>query len=190
MSECRLLEEQGRSHFMTRRFDRHENGDKIHMQSLYALAHLDNQLAGAHSYEQAFDVMQRLGLPASSMDEMYRRMLFNVIARNQDDHTKNIAFLMDKDGRWRLAPAFDVIYAYNPDGAWTSRHQMSVNGQRETISRADLLAVAERFRVRHADDAIDAVVTTVRSWPEYAAAAGLGDEVTEKIAEQHRSMEH
>tara|TARA_R110002049_G_scaffold23726_20_gene84184 strand:+ start:1350 stop:2663 length:1314 start_codon:yes stop_codon:yes gene_type:complete len=190
MSECRLLEEQGRSHFMTRRFDRHENGDKIHMQSLYALAHLDNQLAGAHSYEQAFDVMQRLGLPATAMDEMFRRMLFNVLARNQDDHTKNIAFLMDKDGRWRLAPAFDVIYAYNPDGAWTSRHQMSVNGQRETIGRDDLLAVAGRFRIRHAEDLIEAVATTVRNWPQYAAAANLDDEVTEKIAQQHRSMEH
>ncbi|MDH3748919.1 MAG: type II toxin-antitoxin system HipA family toxin, partial [Gammaproteobacteria bacterium] len=138
MRECQLLHENDRSHFMTRRFDRTLDGNKLHMQSLYAIAHLDNQLTGAHSYEQAFDVMYQLRLPATSFSELFRRMVFNVVARNQDDHTKNIAFLMNKAGDWSLAPAFDVIYAYNPAGAWTSQHQMTINGARSGFQRSDL----------------------------------------------------
>ena len=190
MSECQLLHEGGRAHFMTRRFDRLENGEKLHMQSLYALAHLDNQLAGAHSYEQAFDVSRRLRLRATEQEELFRRMAFNVVARNQDDHTKNIAFLMDKSGTWSLAPAFDVIFAYNPDGAWTSRHQMTVNGRRDEIRRGDLLAVAEHFDVRHADEIIDGVVDAVEKWPDFAETAGVAETTRETIADAHRSLQH
>ena len=115
MSECRLLEESGRRHFMTRRFDRLDGGEKLHMQSLCALAHFDFNQAGAYGYEQAFLVIRQLNLPMAAVEEQFRRMAFNIIARNQDDHVKNIAFLMDKAGHWSLAPAFDVIYSYNPD---------------------------------------------------------------------------
>ena len=146
MTECRLLEENGRAHFMTRRFDRTETGAKIHMQSLAALAHLDFNAAGAHAYEQAFDVIRRLKLPMDALEQQFRRMLFNVVARNQDDHTKNIAFLMDRAGRWRLAPAFDVIYAHNPKGRWTDQHQMSINGRRDQFTRADRPAVLQAIR--------------------------------------------
>ena len=131
MTECRLFEEGGRRHFMTRRFDRFEDGGKRHMQSLGALGHLDFNAAGAHYYEQMIAVMRRLELPMRDIEQQVRRTAFNIVARNQDDHVKNIVFLMDRQGRWSLAPAFDVMYGYNPDGAWTSRHQMSLNGRRD-----------------------------------------------------------
>ena len=133
MGECRLLEEGGRRHFMTRRFDRAETGDKLHMQSLAALAHLDFNQPGANSYEQAFQVIRRLGLPSTAAEQQFRRMVFNVVARNQDDHVKNIAFLMDRSGHWSLSPAFDLVYAHNPEGRWTARHQMSINGKLDRI---------------------------------------------------------
>ncbi len=189
MCDCRLLREHGRSHFMTRRFDRLAHGEKLHMQSLYAVAHLDNQLAGAHSYEQAFDVMHALRLPQRDFAEQFRRMTFNVLARNQDDHTKNIAYLMDKSGRWSLSPAFDVVYAWNPNGAWTASHQMSINGRRNGFERADLLAVAHQYRLRAADTIVDEVDDAVRRWPEFAAQAGVGDEVSAQIAAAHRRLE-
>ena len=129
MSDCRLLEENGRAHFMTRRFDRGPDGGKFHMQSLCAMGHFDFNQAGAYSYEQAFQTARRLQLPQPDLTELYRRALFNILARNQDDHTKNIAFLMDKQGRWSLSPAYDLTYSYNPSGEWTARHQMSVNGK-------------------------------------------------------------
>ena len=189
MSECRLLEEGGRSHFMTRRFDRHADGEKIHMQSLHALAHLDYQLAGAHSYEQAFDVMSALQLPQSDFEEQFRRMVFNVLARNQDDHTKNIAYLMDKRGQWSLSPAFDVIYAWNPDGAWTAQHQMSINGLRDGFSYRDLTAVADQYRIRDADAIIDEVASVVARWPSYAEEAGVAESSAAAIGAAHRSPE-
>lgn len=127
MSECSLIEENGRAHFLTKRFDR-ENGHKIHMQTLCGMAHYDFRLRRGYSYEQAFTVMRRLRLPYSQAQEMFRRMVFNVVARNQDDHTKNISFLMDESGSWRLSPAYDMGYAYNPSGFWTATHQMSING--------------------------------------------------------------
>ena len=141
MTDCRLLEENGRQHFMTRRFDRDDAGNKLHMQSLGALAHFDYNEPGSYSYEQAFLVMRQLQLPMQALEEQYRRMVFNLIARNQDDHVKNIAFLMDRDGQWSLSPAFDITWSFNPAGDWTATHQMSVNGKRDQFTRADLLAV-------------------------------------------------
>lgn len=128
MAECSLIEENGRAHFLTKRFDR-INGQKVHMQTLCAIAHFDYRLLRAYSYEQAFTVMRGLRLSYKEAQEMFRRMVFNVVVRNQDDHTKNISFLMDRDGKWRLSPAYDMGYAYNPDGQWTSAHQMSINGK-------------------------------------------------------------
>ncbi len=130
MTECRLLEEHGRAHFMTRRFDR-EYGQKVHMLSLCGIAHYDFNMAGAYGYEQAFAVMRILRLSKAEAIQQFRRMVFNVIARNQDDHAKNIAFLMGQDGKWHLSPAFDVTYSHNPAGRWTSQHQMTINGKRD-----------------------------------------------------------
>lgn len=169
-SECRLFEEHGRRHFMTRRFDRLAGGEKLHMQSLGGLAHFDFNLAGAYGYEQALLVIRQLGLPMRTIEEQFRRMIFNVVARNQDDHVKNIAFLMDKSGSWSLAPAFDLTYSYNPSGAWTARHQMSINGKREAFTREDFQACARAASMKRgrAGTIIEQVRQTVSRWRDYA----------------------
>lgn len=175
MTECRLLEEGGRRHFMTRRFDRTSDGGKIHMQSLAALAHLDFNAAGAHSYEQAFAVIRRLRLPMSAIDQQFRRMTFNVLARNQDDHVKNIVFLMNQRGEWSLAPAFDVTYAHNPDGRWTKNHQMTINGKQDGFTLEDFRACATTAGLKRgrAEAILDEVGAAVARWPEYAEEAGV-----------------
>ena len=165
MTECRLLEENGRSHFMTKRFDRRGGNEKIHMQTLCGIAHYDYKMLHAYSYEQAFQVMRRLRLPYGQAEQMFKRMVFNVIARNQDDHTKNISFLMDKTGTWMLSPAYDMSWAYNPKGEWTSHHQMSINNKWDNITRADLLAVAEAMHIKKADSIINEICDAVSMWP-------------------------
>lgn len=167
MTECSLYRENGRAHFMTKRFDR-VNGEKIHMQTLCGLAHYDFNMLHAYSYEQAFAVMRQLHLPYSEAEEFYRRMVFNVVARNQDDHTKNISFLMDKKGVWHLSPAYDMSWAYNPNGGWTNMHQMSINSKWDHITREDLLRVAYEMNIKHASDMIDQVVAAVHQWPQLA----------------------
>ncbi|MGQ0698943.1 MAG: type II toxin-antitoxin system HipA family toxin [Panacagrimonas sp.] len=188
MSECRLLEENGRRHFMTRRFDRLIDGGKLHMQSLGALAHYDYNLAGAYSYEQALQVIRQLGLPMAAVEEQFRRMLFNVVARNQDDHVKNIAFLMDREGRWSLAPAFDATYSYNPSGDWTAQHQTTINGRRDGFTLADFKACATSAMLKRGRDKIilGEVVDAVQRWPEFAKQAGVPDAQRKQIARVHR----
>ena len=186
MSDCRLLEESGRAHFMTRRFDRDNRGGKIHMQSLCALGHYDFNAAGEHGYEQAFAAIQRLNLGHEAMREMFRRMVFNVLARNQDDHTRNIAFLMEENGPWRLSPAFDVIWSFNPSGGWTNRHQMSINGKRDDFTRADLSSVARHFGVKDDKDLIEQVATAVSAWPRFAKEAGVRNDQRKTIGRTHR----
>ena len=184
MSECRIYREGGRHHFMTRRFDRDPlTGDKLHMQTLGGIAHYDFNLPGCCSYEQAAAVMRRLGLSTAEVGQFYRRMVFNVLANNRDDHVKNISFLMDRRGRWHLSPAYDVTYAYNPDGMWTGRHQMAVNGKRDRIDRNDLLACAENMGIKKsaALDAIEAVRQSLRCWPEFAQAAALKESLAEEV---------
>ena len=177
MSECRLLEENGRRHFMTRRFDRLEGGEKLHMQSLGALAHFDFNNAGAYAYEQALLIMRQLNLPMEAVEEQFRRMAFNIIARNQDDHVKNIAFLMDKAGQWSLSPAFDVTYSYNPAGAWTARHQMTMNGKRDGFTMADFRACAKSAMMKRgrAEAIVEQVRAAVTKWPEFAEQAQVMD---------------
>ena len=167
MAECSLIEENGRAHFLTKRFDR-VGGEKVHMQTLCGLAHYDYRLLRGYSYEQAFNIMRGLHLSYKEAQEMYRRVVFNVVVRNQDDHTKNISFLMDKQGKWRLSPAYDMGYAYNPKGAWTSAHQMSVNGKFDDITRADLLELAARNNIRNASQIIDEVCDACALWPKIA----------------------
>ena len=188
MSECDLLEEGGRRHFMTRRFDRLSDGGKLHMQSLAALAHFDFNSAGAYSYEQALDVIKRLGLSMQARDQQFRRMIFNVVARNQDDHVKNIAFLMDKTGAWALSPAFDVTYAYNPTGLWTSRHQMTINGKTDDFTREDFKSVAQVAGLKRgrSDVILTEVINTVKEWPRYAKRAGVHGSQRDKIAQTLR----
>jgi serine/threonine-protein kinase HipA len=187
MTRGDLLEENRRAHFMTERFDRDAAGGKIHVQSLCALAHYDFNAAGEYSYEQALSIIQRLNLGYPALAEMYRRMVFNVVARNQDDHTRNIAFLMEANGAWRLAPAFDVVWAYNSKGAWTNRHQMTVNGKRDNFVRADLLAVSDTFGVRGATEIIEQVTEAVAAWRSMAMECGVDSTLMKKIAATHRT---
>ncbi len=187
VSECRLLEEGGRRHFMTRRFDRDAN-EKLHMQSLAALAHADFRQAGAYSYEQALLSIRQLGLSAGAVEQQFRRAVFNIVARNQDDHVKNIAFLMDRDGRWALSPAFDMTYAYNPRGVWTAQHQMSLAGKRDGFTLADLSACARSASMARtaAERIFDEVREAVAEWPVFAAAAGVDEASASAIAATHR----
>ena len=190
MSECRLFEENGRRHFMTRRFDRLHLGEKLHMQSLCAMAHYDFNAAGAYAYEQAFRIMRQLKLPMAAIEEQFRRMAFNIIARNQDDHVKNIAFLMDKAGRWSLAPAFDMTYSYNPNGAWTSLHQMTMNGKRDGFTVADFNSCGKSALMKRgrAETIVDEVRAAVAAWPSYAGKAQVMDAWREQI-QRHLRLE-
>ena len=151
------------------------------MQTLCALAHYDFRLLRGYSYEQVFNVMRTLRLPYSAAQEMFRRLVFNVVVRNQDDHTKNISFLMDEDGRWRLSPAYDMMYAYNPDGGWTSMHQMSVNGKFDDITRDDLLALARVEGIKDAANLIEEVVDGASHWPVLAREYGVPGEMIRGI---------
>lgn len=183
MNDCRLFEEQDRRHFMTRRFDRLVDGSKLHMQSLCAMAHFDFNMAGAHAYEQALLVIRQLGLNMDAVEEQFRRMVFNIMARNQDDHAKNIAFLMDRSGRWSLAPAFDVTYSYNPSGAWTSRHQMTLNGKRDDFVMEDFLGCAKSASMKRgrAETIIAEVRQVISRWRDYADAAGVATPWRDRI---------
>ncbi len=178
--ECRLLEENRRAHFMTKRFDR-VNNSKLHMQSLCGIAHYDFNRAGEYAYEQAFVVMQKLNLTKVELAEQYRRMVFNVVAKNLDDHTKNISFLMRPDGKWYLTPAYDVTYAHNPKDLWTNKHQMSLQGKRDNISKQDFIWVAEEFGIVGYQAIIDDVLNAIERWPQFAEEAGINQAVTADI---------
>jgi serine/threonine-protein kinase HipA len=190
MSVCRLHREGGRAHFMTKRFDRTDQGNKLHMQSLTAMMHFDFNQADAYSYEQALQTIRRIDMPVADVEQQFRRAVFNVIARNHDDHVKNIAYLMNKAGQWRLSPAFDVAYSFNPNGAWTSRHQMSVNGKRDGFEINDLLALGKSAAIKpaRARDIIDAVAASVRKWPEFADTAGVDIKTAARIGKAHRIL--
>lgn len=189
MSRCRLHHEGGRSHFMTKRFDRHANGGKRHMQSLGAIAHYDYNQPASYSYEQAIQVIKRLGLPREDLDQQVLRAFFNVVGRNQDDHVKNIAFIMDRQGNWRLSPAFDISYAWDPTRQWTSRHQMSLNGKRDKFERYDLITLAHLAGIKktRANETIDRVIESIRRWPDFAIKAGVTDVRMAKIRTHQRT---
>lgn len=172
MMDCTLLEENERAHFMTKRFDR-MNGHKVHMQTLCGLAHYDFRQQHTYSYEQAFDVMRGLRLSYAEAQEMFRRMVFNVVVRNQDDHTKNISFLMNEQGHWYLSPAYDMGYAYNPKGNWTATHQMSVNGKFDNITRQDLMTCATNNNIKNAAEIIDQVCDVAAHWSTIARECGV-----------------
>lgn len=188
METCRLHEEGGRAHFMTRRFDRPARGGKLHMQSLGALMHFDFNDAGAHAYEQALQAIRQLCLPMEDVEQQVRRAFFNVLARNQDDHVKNIAFLMDRKGIWHLSPAFDVVYSHNPSGPWTRRHQMSLGGKRDGFEIQDLIALAgvggvKRTRARIL---LAEVSAAVADWQSFAEQADVPRQDILRIERAHR----
>jgi serine/threonine-protein kinase HipA len=188
MTECRLLEENGRRHFMTRRFDRPDGGGKLHMQTVAALEHVSYNEPGTYSYEQLMLLIRRLGLGKPVVEQQFRRMVFNVVARNQDDHVKNVAFLMDREGAWSLAPAYDVVWAWKPGNLWLDSHQMSLNGKRDGFSIADLRAVATVAGLpRGRGESILAEVSDVVSgWQAVAEEVGVEGRMVEQIARSHR----
>ncbi len=194
MMPSRLHHEGGRSHFMTRRFDRpmHDNGEteKLHMQSLCALQHYDFNDPKGYSYEQAILTIRQLGLGAPALEQQFIRAAFNIIARNQDDHVKNIAFLMDRDGTWSLSPAYDVTYSYNPSGEWTGQHQMSLNGKRDNFEMADLLAFAKTASIKtpRAKSLISQIAGSVLAWSDFAREAGVDEKSAQRIARSHRQI--
>ena len=184
MSECRLYKENGRSHFMTKRFDRKGvKGEKLHMQSLCAIAHMDFNSPRMYSYEDAFNVMRKLKLPYEDFIQLYKRMLFNEIAKNYDDHTKNIAFLMDKKGVWRLSPAYDITFSYSKRSMWVNSHQMLINGKADKITKNDLISVAKKagIKISEAEKCISEIKSSVSKWDEFAKEAGLSLKTAEKI---------
>ena len=188
MAECRLLEESGRRHFMTRRFDRPEEGGKLHMQTVAALDHVSYNEPGTYSYEQVLLLIRRLGLGTPVAEQQFRRMVFNIVARNHDDHVKNVAFLMDRQGGWSLAPAYDVIWAWKPGNPWLASHQMSINGRREDFTVADLRAVAAVAGLKRgrAEAILAEVSDVVAGWSGVAEEVGVDEPMVEQIARSHR----
>jgi serine/threonine-protein kinase HipA len=185
MSESRLLQEGERAHFMTKRFDRIENNQKLHMQTLCGLCHFDYNSPGAYAYEQAFQIMRQLRLPYTDAEQLYTRMVFNVVSRNLDDHTKNIAFLMNSEGTWSLAPAYDLTYAYSPANKWLARHQMTINGKRDDITRNDLLTVGKQMNIKKDKEIIDRVCSVIDQWSGYATDAGIPYKQSNAIGSAH-----
>ncbi|MHC1706872.1 MAG: type II toxin-antitoxin system HipA family toxin [Bacteroidales bacterium] len=181
MSDCQLLEENGRAHFMTRRFDRDNEGNKIHMQSFCALRHFDFNMVGYYAYEQLFETMRMLGLPYPEAEQLFIRMVFNVLARNCDDHTKNFAFLMDKTGKWTLSPAFDVCHAYRPGSNWVNSQSLTVNGKRENINIDDFLAVGREMNIKKAKQIIMGVTETIKKWNFYAEETKVDTQMRDAI---------
>lgn len=181
MNECRLLEENGRAHFMTKRFDRLDDGQKIHMQSLCGIRHFDFNQVGFYSYEQVFETMRILRLPYPEAEELFVRMVFNVLARNCDDHTKNFAFLMDQNGKWSLSPAYDICYAYRPGSIWVSSQSLMVNGKRENIGDADFLEVARQMNIKKPEEKMEQVRLAVGRWVEFAEEVGVDSALRDGI---------
>lgn len=182
MTECRLLEENNRAHFMTKRFDRASDNVKFHVQSFCAIMHYDFNEIAAFSYEQLFETMRSMLLPYPDAEQLFRRMVFNVMAKNCDDHTKNFSFIMDKAGKWRLAPAFDICHAFRPGSTWVSQHSLSINGKRQNITRDDLLQVAKRMNIKKAVAIIDQVHAAVCKWNDFASQASVENVLRDAIA--------
>jgi len=185
MSECRLLEDHASAHFMSKRFDR-ADGQKLHLQTLCALRHLDYNNPVTNSYEQAFDTMEKLKLLPTEKAQLFRRMVFNAVVRNHDDHTKNISFLMTRDGVWHLAPAYDLAWAYKPGSKWTGQHQMSINGKHDDFQTEDFLAVARHFDISKPQEIINTVCETAQAFGDFAKEAGVPDEIVDQMLPEFR----
>jgi len=178
----RLLEENGRAHFMTKRFDREGNEVKHHIQTFCALKHFDYNLVNSYSYEQLFQCMRELKLTYADAEQMFRRMVFNVIARNCDDHTKNFSFILKQGGKWELSPAYDLCHAYRPGSEWVSQHALSINGKRKEITKADLLVIGNSIRCKKASEIIDEINDTVNQWNEFANEVHVNTTLRDEIA--------
>ncbi|OYX83352.1 MAG: toxin HipA [Flavobacteriales bacterium 32-34-25] len=185
MMECRLMEENGRAHFMTKRFDRQDGDTKHHIQTLCAMQHYDFNQITSFSYEQLFQTMRLLKLPYPQAEQLFRRMAFNVIARNCDDHTKNFAFRLKQNENWELTPAYDVCFAYRPESTWVSQHNLSINGKRKDITKEDLLIVAKSMNIKKANHIIKQINDVVNKWATFAEEAKVNNNFMEQISKSH-----
>ena len=181
MTPCRLLEENGRAHFMTKRFDREGSYTKHHLQTFCAIKHYDYNRVTSYSYEQLFQTMRELRLTYAEAEQMFRRMVFNVLARNCDDHTKNFSFILKQDGRWELAPAYDICHAYRPGSDWVNQHALSICGRRDNITRENLMTIGASIRSKKSKEIIDEINERVQNWSYYAAEAGVDKEKRDAI---------
>lgn len=191
MTECQLIKSKDGLHFATRRFDRDPDaGRKIHMQTLGGLAHFDFNDPGANSYEQAAQIMRKIKLPQSDVEQLFRRMVFNEVAKNYDDHVKNISFLMNRDGVWKLAPAYDMTFSYRPDSIWTSKHQMKINGKRDNLTVEDMYACGRNMDIsdKRIRDIMKNVIGVVRNWEKYAEYAGMGEQAMQNVKSFHQHL--
>jgi serine/threonine-protein kinase HipA len=188
MTECHLHKEGGRSHFMTRRFDRNDKGEKIHMQSLGALTHSDFNQVATYSYEQTIFNMNRLNISQAHKEQLVLRAMFNVVARNQDDHVKNISFLMSKDGVWHLSPAYDITYSFRASSEWVSQHQMFINGKRDAFKLEDFIKLSDLADIKpaKAKEMLERITLSVKKWPEFAKKAKVDNATIEKVSNAHR----
>lgn len=181
MMECRLIEEQGRAHFMTKRFDRNNSNQKIHTQTFCALQHFDYANISSYSYEQLFQTMRQLRLNYKDAEQMYKRMVFNVIAKNCDDHTKNFSFMMNKDGVWKLAPAYDICFAYHPENNWVKQHNLSINGKRDDFTKSDLITIAKQNSIRKPELIIDECLSITKNWKKFAKEFDVDKKLSDTI---------
>jgi serine/threonine-protein kinase HipA len=181
MTECQLLEENGRAHFMTQRFDREDGDIKHHIQTFCAMQHFDFNNVNSYSYEQLFQTMRLLRLPYPQAEQMFRRMVFNVMARNCDDHTKNFAFRLKKDQNWEITPAYDICHAYRPGSEWVSQHALSINGKRSNISKDDIVTIAKSMNIKKATEIIHQTSETVKNWTEFAEETKVEPKLKEAI---------
>jgi len=188
MMECKLLEENGRAHFMTKRFDREYGKEKTHVQTFCAMRHFDFNEVNLFSYEELFETMRILGLTYPEAQELYRRMVFNVMSKNCDDHTKNFAFMMGNDGIWKLAPAYDICHAYRPGSDWVSQHALSVNGKRTGVKKEDLLAVGKSMNIKNAENIIHQVAEVCSEWNHYANQVNVEPKLKKAIKETHLNL--
>jgi len=186
MMPCNLIHENNRSHFITKRFDRTNDNKKIHLQTLCAIAHYDYQMPGAYSYENTFAEMRDMGLPYYDFEQLYKRIVFNIIARNQDDHTKNISFILKQGEEWRLSPAYDVCWSFNPDGDWTSLHQMTINNKRYDFTHNDLLLFAKNQGIKKAEVLVEQVKEAVSTWSKHAKSLDVEPGIVRLIEKTHR----
>ena len=195
MSPSELLIKDNMYHFMTKRFDRYVDDSgimrKIHMQSLCAINHLPFDKTRIFGYEQVVQIMKRMNMDYSDVEQFFRRMVFNVMARNQDDHVKNISFLMDKSGKWSLSPAYDITYMYDNNGKWTNEHQMLVNGKSKNITLDDIVASGRNMNIRdyRIQNIIEEVRNGIKQFEEYAKQAYLEDEIIAEIKDNFELLD-
>ncbi len=182
MMPSRLFEENGRAHFMTMRFDREGGSAKHHIQTFCAMKHFDYNLVTSFSYEQLFQTMRELKLTYADAEQMYRRMIFNVMAQNCDDHTKNFSFRLIKDGQWELAPAYDMCHAYQPNHPWVSQHALSINGKRTNFTKDDLLIIGKSIKNKKAAEIIQEIGAVVSKWKIYADEVKVSPKLRDEIA--------